>query len=184
MKELFRDAELKMKHALDHLHQELKTLRTGRASLSILDHVTVEYYGTPTPLNQLANLSVPDPTLIVAQPYDPSVLQAIQKAVQGAGLGLNPASDGKVVRIPIPPLNEERRREMVKKAHDMAESTRNAIRQARREANEQLKAKEKEHGISQDDERRGLEEIQKLHDHYIAQTQQSLEHKEKDILTV
>ncbi len=184
MKELFVEVELKMKHAVDHFHQELRTLRTGRASLAILDHVQVEYYGTPTPLNQLANLSVPDASLIVAQPYDPTVTQAIERAIQAAGLGLNPASDGKVVRIPIPPLNEERRLEMVKKAHDMAESTRNGVRQARREGNDQLKAMEKEHAISQDDERRGLEEIQKLHDHYIAQTQQALEHKETDILTV
>ncbi|MGH9465574.1 MAG: ribosome recycling factor [Thermoanaerobaculia bacterium] len=184
MKELFVEVERKMKHALDRFHQELKTLRTGRASLAILDHVQVEYYGTPTPLNQLASLSVADPSLIVAQPYDPTVTQAIERAIQASGLGLNPASDGKVVRIPIPPLNEERRREMVKKAHDMAESTRNGVRQARREGNERLKAMEKEHGISQDDERRGLEEIQKLHDHYIAQTQEALEHREKDILTV
>jgi ribosome recycling factor len=184
MKELFLEVELKMKHAVDHFHQELKTLRTGRASLAILDHVHVEYYGMPTPLNQLANLSVPDPSLIVAQPYDPTVTQAIERAIQASGLGLNPASDGKVVRIPIPPLNEERRREMVKKAHDMAESTRNGVRQARREGNEKLKAMEKEHKISQDDERRGLEETQKLHDHYIALTQEALEHREKDILTV
>jgi ribosome recycling factor len=127
---------------------------------------------------------VPDPSLIVAQPYDPTVTQAIERAIQASGLGLNPASDGKVVRIPIPPLNEERRREMVKKAHDMAESTRNGVRQARREGNEKLKAMEKEHKISQDDERRGLEETQKLHDHYIALTQEALEHREKDILTV
>jgi ribosome recycling factor len=184
MKDLFLEVELKMKHAVDHFHQELKTLRTGRASLAILDHVHVEYYGTPTPLNQLANLSVPDPSLIVAQPYDPTVTQAIERAIQASGLGLNPASDGKVVRIPIPPLNEERRREMVKRAHDMAESTRTGVRQARREGNEKLKAMEKEHKVSQDDERRGLEEIQKLHDHYVALTQEALEHREKDILTV
>ncbi len=184
MKDLFLEVELKMKQAVDHFHQELKTLRTGRASLAIIDHVHVEYYGSPTPLNQLANLSVPDPSLIVVQPYDPSMTQAIERAIQAAGLGLNPASDGKVVRVPIPPLNEERRREMVKKAHDMAESTRNGVRQARREGNDKLKAMEKEHEISQDDERRGLEEIQKLHDHYVTQTQEALEHREKDSLTV
>ncbi len=184
MKDLFLEVELKMKQAVDHFHQELKTLRTGRASLAILDHVHVEYYGSPTPLNQLANLSVPDPSLIVVQPYDPSVTQAIERAIQAAGLGLNPANDGKVVRVPIPPLNEERRREMVKKAHEMAESTRNGVRQARREGNDRLKVMEKEHRISQDDERRGLEEIQKLHDHYVGLTQEALEHREKDILTV
>lgn len=184
MKELFIEVEQKMKHAVDHLHDELKKLRTGRASLSILEGVTVDYYGTPTPVNQVANLAVPDATLIVAQPYDPSMIAAIERAIQSAELGLNPSNDGKVVRIPIPPLNEERRKELVKRAHEMAEGTRNAIRQARREGNEQLKAKEKAKEIGQDDEHRGMDEIQKLHDHYIGQVNTALEHKEKDILTV
>lgn len=184
MKELFIEVEQKMKHAVDHFHDELKKLRTGRASLSLLEGVTVDYYGTPTPISQVANLSVPDATLIVAQPYDPSMIAAIERSIQSAELGLNPSNDGKVVRIPIPPLNEERRKELVKRAHDMAEGTRNAIRQARREGNERLKEKEKEKEIGQDDEHRGMEEIQRLHDHYIGQTNTTLEHKEKDILTV
>ncbi len=184
MQELFREIEVKMKHAVDHLHEELKQLRTGRASLAILEHVMVDYYGSPTPINQVANLSVPDATLIVAQPYDPTVISAIEKAIQGADLGLNPSNDGKVVRIPIPPLTEERRKEMVKRAHDIAETTRNAIRVARREGNEALKKMEKDKEIGQDDEHRGMDEIQKLHDHYIGDTNQTLENKEKDILTV
>lgn len=184
MNELFREIELKMKHAVDHFHDDLKHLRTGRASLAILDGVQANYYGTPTPLSQLANLSVPDPTLIVAQPYDPSVIGEIEKAIMSAELGLNPSNDGKVVRIPIPQLTEERRKEMVKRAHDFAEGTRNTIRQARREGNDQLKEMEKEKQIGQDEEHRGMDEMQKLHDHYIAETNKTLENKEKDILTV
>ncbi len=183
MKELFLDVEKKMKHALDHFHDELKTLRTGRASLAMLDGIMVDYYGTPTPLNQLAGLSVPEATLIVAQVYDPSVIGAVEKAIMQSDLGLNPSNDGKVVRIPVPQLTEERRKEIVKKAHDTAETARNAVRQARREGNDALKAKEREKEISQDQEHTGFEETQKLHDHYIAEVGRVLEIKEQDILT-
>ena len=184
MKELFRSIETKMKHSLDHFHDELKRLRTGRASLGMLEGVMVEYYGTPTPLNQVANLSVADANMIVAQPWDHSNIPAIQRGITQANLGLNPSSDGKVVRIPVPPLTEDRRKELVRKAHELAENAKNGVRQARREGNEQLKAQEKKGEVSQDDERRGLDEIQKLHDHYIAQIGTTLQHKEKDILTV
>ena len=179
-----QEVESKMKKVVDHLHQELKTLRTGRASLSILDSVRVDYFGTPTPLNQVANMSVPDATLIVAQPFDPSTIAAIERAIRQADLGLNPSSDGKVIRIPVPSLTEERRKEIVKKAHDFAEASRNGIRQARREGNDALKKLEKDKGISQDDERRGHDEIQKLHDHYIGLVNKALETKEKDLMTV
>jgi ribosome recycling factor len=182
MKELFRDVEVHMKHALDHFHHELKHLRTGRASLSLLEGITVEYYGTPTPLNQLANLSVADASMITAQPYDPSQSAAIERAIMKSDLGLNPSSDGKIIRIPVPQLTEERRKEIVKKAHDTAEHARNAIRQARREGNDKLKKMEKDKEISQDDERRGLDEIQKLHDRYIHEVGTALEHKEGQIL--
>lgn len=184
MKELFKEVEVHMKHAVDRLHQEFRHLRTGRASLAILEPVQVDYYGTMTPLNQVANLSVADANLLVAQPWDPSTIPAIQRGIAQANLGLNPSSDGKVVRIPIPPLTEDRRKELVKKAHDFAETARNSVRQARRDGNDKLKAQEKKHEISQDDERRGHEEIQRLHDHYIAQISQTLQHKEKDILTL
>jgi ribosome recycling factor len=184
MKDLFRQVELKMKGAVEHLHDELKKLRTGRASIALLEGVTVDYYGTPTPLNQVANLSVADANLIIAQPWDSSQIPAIERAIVKANLGLNPSSDGKLVRIPVPPLTEERRKEMVKKAHELAETARNSVRHVRREGNEQIKVKEKEKEISQDDEHRGLEEVQKLHDHYITQINQTLEHKEEDILTV
>src|SRR4051794_36959456 len=184
MKEIFQQTEVKMKHAVDHFHDELKRLRTGRASLGMLEPVVVDYYGTPTPLNQVANLSVADANLIIAQPWDHSQIPAIQRGITQANLGLNPSSDGKVVRIPIPPLNEDRRKDLVKKAHEIAEHARNTVRQVRREGNEALKGKEKKHEISQDDERRGLEEVQRLHDHYIGQINTTLQHKEKDILTV
>ncbi len=182
MQELFLDTERKMKGAVDHLHTQLKQLRTGRASTSILEGVTADYYGTPTPLNQLANLSVADPTLIVAQPFDPSQIAALEKAIISSGLGLNPSNDGKVIRIPIPPLTEDRRKELVRKAHDMAEHSRNGVRGARREANDSLKKMEREKEISQDDEHRGHDEIQKLHDHYIGEIANTLTTKEKDIM--
>ena len=184
MKRVFQEAEVKMKGAVDHFHEELKTLRTGRASLSILDSVRVDYFGTPTPLNQVANLSVADASLIMAQPWDPSTIGAIEKGILQADLGLNPANDGKVIRIPVPPLTEERRREIVKRAHEFAEANRNSIRQIRRDGNEALKKMEKAKEIGQDEEHHGLDEIQKLHDHYIAQINSAAETKEKDLMTV
>jgi ribosome recycling factor len=184
MKELFRETEVKMKHVVDHLHAEMKHLRTGRASTSLLDGITVDYYGTPTPINQVASLSVADATLLVVQPYDSKQIAGIEKAIRASDLGLNPNNDGKVVRVPIPALTEERRKELVKKAHDAAEHSRTGVRQARREGNDKLKAMEKDKKVSQDDERRGLDEVQKLHDHYIAEIGKILEHKEKDILEV
>ena len=184
MKEVFRDVEDHMKKAVEHLHHELKTLRTGRASIAILDGVQVEYYGNPTPLNQVANLSVADAHMITAQPWEASMIGPIEKAIQTSGLGLNPSNDGKLVRIPIPMLTEERRKEMARKAHDIAESSRNGVRQARREGNDQLKKLEKEKEISQDDEHRGFDEIQKLHDRYISEINSVLETKEKDIMEV
>ena len=182
MQELFLEIELKMKQGVDHFHDQLKHLRTGRASLLMLDGVVVDYYGTPTPLNQLANLSVPEAAMIVAQPFDPSAITAVEKAILKADLGLNPSNDGKLIRIPVPPLTEERRKEIVKKAHDIAEASRNVVRQCRRDGNEALKEKEREKEIGKDDEHRGHEEMQKLHDHYIAEINKSLETKEKDIL--
>lgn len=184
MDEVFRSTEIKMRKALDHFHEELKQLRTGRASLAILDGVRVDYYGTPTPLNQMGNMSVADAQLIVMQPWDSSQIGAIEKAILQSSLGLNPSNDGKVIRIPIPPLTEDRRKELVRQGHDMAEHTRNSIRQARREGNEDLKQLEKDKEISQDDERRGHDEVQKLHDHYVSEVAKAMATKEKDILTV
>lgn len=184
MKEVFREVELEMKKALERFHEELRHLRTGRASLTLLEGITADYYGTPTPLNQLGNLSVADASTILIQPWDATAAAAIEKAILQSDLGLNPANDGKVIRVPIPPLNEERRREIVKVAHDHAESARNSVRQFRREGNDRLKAMSKDGEIGQDDEHRGHDEIQRLHDHYIQEINQSLESKEKDIMTV
>jgi len=184
MKEVYNEVETHMKHAVDHFHHELKHLRTGRASLGLLEGITVDYYGSQVPLNQVANLSVSDATLIVAQPFDPSQSAAIERAIMKSDLGLNPSSDGKVIRIPVPSLTEERRREIVKKAHDLAEHARNGVRQARREGNDKLKKKEKDKEISQDDERRGLDDVQKLHDRYIGEITTALQKKEQQILEV
>lgn len=184
MKEIFSAVESQMKHASDHFHEELKRLRTGRASLQLLDGVTIDYFGSPTPLKQVATLSVVDATMLMAAPYDPSQIAAIERAIRKSDLGLNPMSDGKVVRIPVPSLTEERRKEIVRKAHDLAETARNAVRQARREGNERLKKLERDHELGQDDERRALDDVQKLHDRFIGDINKALEHKEKDILHV
>lgn len=184
MIELYREIEVKMKHAVDHFHHELKQLRTGRASVGMLEGVLVDYYGSPTPINQVATLTVADATMIVAQPFDPTQISAIERAIQRSELGFNPSNDGRVVRIPVPQLTEERRREIVRRAHDMAEHSRNAIRQARREGNDRLKSMEKDKKISQDDDRRGHEEMQKLHDHYMAEVNGSLRTKEAQILEI
>ncbi len=184
MKEVFQTVEQHMKHAVDHLHHELKQLRTGRASLSMLDGISVDYYGSQVPLNQVANLSVADATLIIAQPYDSSQTPAIERAIMKSDLGVNPSSDGKVIRIPFPQLTEDRRKEIVKKAHDMAEHARTGIRQARREGNDKLKKMEKDKAISQDDERRGLDDVQKLHDRFIAEISTALHKKEQQIMEI
>lgn len=183
-KDVLKDMERRMNGAIDALHSEFKTLRTGRANTSVLDSVVVDYYGTPTPIAQVANLSVPESSLIVAQPWDKSMISAIEKAIRNAGLGLNPANDGKVVRIPMPPLTEDRRKELVKKAHQMSEEARTAVRQVRRDGNDKLKKMEKEHVISQDDEKRALDDSQKLTDRFIEQINETLRHKEKEIMEV
>jgi ribosome recycling factor len=167
LKGLFAEVNTRMKAALDHLHHEFAGVRTGRASVTILDGVHVEAYGSKMPLNQVAGLSIPEPTLIVAQPFDPSQLGAIEKAIRSAGLGLNPANDGKVVRIPLPALTEERRKELSKHVHKLSEEGRNSVRQVRRDANDRLKKMLKDHGLSEDDEKKGLDEVQKVTDHHI-----------------
>lgn len=182
MKALFQEVELRMKAAVDHLHHELKAIRTGRATIALLDGIMVEYYGSLVPINQVATLSVADAGMLVAQPFEPSVIAAIERAIRKSDLGLNPGNDGRVVRIPVPPLTEDRRKELVKKAHDAAEHARTGVRLARREGNDELKKKTKDKEISQDDERRGFDEIQKLHDHYIGEIGKALETKERQIL--
>ncbi|MGH9456471.1 MAG: ribosome recycling factor [Thermoanaerobaculia bacterium] len=184
VKEVLKDMDRRMHGALEALHGEFKQLRTGRASLSMLDGVTVSAYGSEMPLNQVATLAVPEPSLITAQPWDKSMIPVIEKAIRSADLGFNPASDGKVVRIPVPPLTEERRKELVKKAHHMSEEVRTAIRQVRRDGNDKLKKMQKDHVISEDDEKRGHDEIQKLTDRFIEQVNETLKHKEKEIMEV
>ena len=164
LKGLYAEANKRMKAALDHLQHEYAGVRTGRASVTILDNVHVEAYGSKMPLNQVAGLSIPEPTMIVAQPFDPSQLGAIEKAIRSAGLGLNPANDGKVVRIPLPSLTEERRKELSKHVHKLSEDGRNSVRAVRRDANDRLKKMLKDHGLSEDDEKKGLDEVQKLTD--------------------
>ena len=153
-----------------------------RASVGILEGVHVEAYGARMPLNQVASLSVPEPSLIVAQPFDPSLMGAIEKAIRSSDLGLNPANDGKVVRVPIPALTDERRKELSRHVHKQAEEGRNALRAVRRDANERLKKLLKDHAISEDDERRGLEEVQKITDHHIRQIDELQKKKDEELL--
>lgn len=182
VKDSLAEAKIRMGKALEDFRQELATVRTGRASVSLLDHIKVDYYGTPTPLNQVATLGVPEPSLLTVQPWDPSMLPAIDKAIRSSDLGLNPMSDGKFLRIPIPPLTEERRKELVKHLHKVLENHRTAIRNIRRDANETLKRLLKDKKISEDDEKRGLDEVQKLTDESIEKLDGQGKTKEKEIL--
>ena len=184
VKDLLASTEKKMKDRIEFARHSLATIRTGRASLAILDGITVDYYGTQTPLNQVATLTIPDPTLIVAQPWDASVIPAVEKAIRKSDLGLNPNNDGKSVKIPIPPLTEERRKELVKKVAHMGEEERTHVRQLRRDANEAAKKLLKEKTISEDDEKRALDQIQKLTDRYIQVIDELVKHKEKELLEV
>jgi ribosome recycling factor len=167
LKGLFGEVKKRMDAQIEHVRRELGGVRTGRASVGILDTVQVDAYGSSMPLNQVASLSIPEPTLIVAQPFDPSLMATIEKAIRSSNLGLNPTNDGKVVRIPIPPLTEERRKELSKLVHKHAEDGRNGVRQVRRDANDRLKKLLKDHKISEDDERRGLDDVQKVTDQHI-----------------
>src|SRR6266849_7283864 len=182
LKGLFAEVNTRMNTAVEHVRHELGGVRTGRASVTILDSVHVEAYGARMPLNQLAGLSVPEPTLIVAQPFDPSQLSAIEKAIRASDLGLNPSNDGKVVRIPIPALTEERRKELSRHVHKLAEEGRNTVRQVRRDANERLKKLLKDSKISQDDEKRGLDEVQKITDQHIRLIDEAQKKKDTELL--
>ena len=184
LKSLSTESTKRMDTALDHVKHELGGVRTGRASVTMLDAVHVEAYGSKMPLNQLAGLSVPEPALIVAQPFDPSQLGAIEKAIRAAGLGLNPANDGKVVRIPFPPLTEERRKELSRHVHKLAEEGRNSVRAVRRDANERLKKLLKDHKISEDDERKGLKTVQETTDKAVTKVDEIHATKEAEILEV
>jgi len=184
IKEVVSEAEERMKKAIEVLRKDFASLRAGRATPALLDKILVDYYGVPTPINQMANISVPEPRLLVIQPWDKSVISSIEKAIQKSDLGLTPNNDGTVIRLAIPQLTQERRNELVKVVKKKAEEARVAIRNVRRDANDQLKDFEKEHEISEDDSKRGQEEVQKLTDKCIKEVDQVLSHKEEEIMEV
>jgi len=179
---LIKDLRRRLDAAVDAHRKELAGVRTGKASLSLLDGITVEYYGTATPLNQVGTLSTPEPNLITIKPYDMSIMGDIEKSVRKSDLGLNPVNDGKLIRIPIPALTEERRQQLAKHVHKVTEHGHNEVRQIRRHGNEELKKLEKEKQISQDDEKKGLDLVQKLHDEYIKKLDDVAKAKEQEIL--
>jgi len=182
LKSLNAEVKKRMDAQIEHVRRELGGVRTGRASVNILDSVHVEAYGSAMPLNQVASLSIPEPTMIMAQPFDPSLMGAVEKAIRSANLGLNPTNDGKVVRIPIPTLTEERRKDLSKLVHKYAEEGRNGVRQVRREANEKLKKLLKDHKISEDDERKGLDEVQRITDGHIKLIDDAQKKKDTELL--
>jgi len=182
VKEIESHAKTRMEKVLSDLQHEMASIRTGRASVGLMDSVRVDYYGTPTPLNQVATLHVPEPSLITVQPWDVSQIGAIEKAIRSADLGLNPNNDGRIIRVPIPPLTEERRKDIVKHLHVVAEDHKVAARNIRRDANENLKKLLKDKVISEDDDRRAHDEVQKLTDSYITKVDQAAKAKEKEIL--
>jgi len=178
------EVKQRMTKAVEDLRRELASIRTGRASLSLFENIGVEYYGTQTPINQVASLSIPEPSLVTIQPYDGSLIGAIEKAILASDLGLNPANDGRLIRIPIPPLNEERRRQLARHVHRVLEDHRTAVRNIRRDGNEAMKKHLKEKKISEDEERRALDEIQKLTDEFVSALEDVARKKEEEILTV
>jgi ribosome recycling factor len=184
LKELSADLRHRMDQSVATFQASLAATRTGRASVHMLDQVKVDYYGTLTPINQLAQLSAPEPQLIVISPYDPNILKEIEKSIRVADLGFNPLSDGKVLRIPVPPMTEERRREVVKHIHKILEEHRTAVRNVRRDGNEALKKMAKEKKISEDEEKRALEEVQKMTDEEIRRMEELSHKKEAEVMQV
>jgi ribosome recycling factor len=183
-KDVIKETRPRMEASVEDLRKRLSSVRTGRAVVTLLDPVMVDYYGTPTPLNQMASISVPDAQMLAVQPWDQSQLGAIEKAIRTADLGLNPTNDGKMVRVPIPALTEERRRQLAKQVHDFAEEHRTAIRNIRRDSNERLKKMLKDKTISEDNERDGLDEVQKLTNAYIGKVDELAKTKEQEIMSV
>ena len=183
-KDVIKESRPRMEAVIDDVRKKLATIRTGRAAVSLLDTVMVEYYGTPTPLSQMASVHVPEPQMLTVQPWDQTQLGVIEKAIRAADLGLNPSNDGKLVRIPIPPLTEERRKQLAKQVHEIAEDHRTAVRNIRRDSNDRLKKLLKDKAISEDAERAGLEEVQKLTNTYIGKIDELMKTKENEILNV
>jgi ribosome recycling factor len=182
LKGMFTEVKGRMDGAIDRVRREMANVRTGRATVGLLDSVHVEAYGSKMPINQVATLSVPEPAMIIAQPFDPSLMGAIEKAIRASDLGLNPANDGKVVRVPIPALTDDRRKELSRHVHKQAEEGRNAVRLVRRDGNERLKKLLKDHKISEDDERKGLDQIQKLTDDHVKMIDELQKKKDQDLL--
>ena len=183
-KDVAASLKTRMEKAVSDLQHEMASIRTGRASLGLLDQIRVDYYGTPSPLNQVANLHVPEPSLITIQPWDGSMIGLIEKAIRISDLGLNPANDGKIIRLPIPPLTEERRKEMVKRLHGAAEHHRVAVRNIRRDGNEAVKKLLKDKKVTEDEEKKAHEEIQKLTDSFMLKIDQAAGSKEKKIMEI
>ncbi len=184
VEETLQDAEQKMRSAVSVTQEELASIRTGRANPKLLDRVTVDYYGTHVPLRDLAGFSVPEPRLLVIQPYDRNAMASMEKAIMSSDLGLTPSNDGNVIRLSFPPLTEERRKDLTKLARERVEEGRVSVRNVRRHAKESLERLEREHGISQDDLHRSEQRLQKLTDQFVAEMDQLLEHKEKDLMEV
>jgi ribosome recycling factor len=182
--DVYLEIEHKMERSIEALHKELARIRTGRASLALLDGLTIDYYGSPTPLNQVATLAVPESRLITIQPWDKSQLGPIEKAIQRSDLGITPTNDGQVVRLAIPPLTAERRQELVKQVKKIGEETKIALRNVRRDGNDALKALEKEKKVSEDDWRRGQEHVQNITNRFIAKTDEILSAKEHEVMEV
>ena len=184
VKEISKDTKTRMEKVVEDFRHKLSSVRTGRASTNLLDNITVEAYGSQLPLNQVGTLNAPDAAMLTIQPFDPSLIATIEKAIRTADLGLNPGNDGKLIRIPVPPLTEERRKNMVKTLHEMAEDHKTAARNIRRDSNDKLKKSLKDKTISEDEEKGGLDEVQKLTDQYIARISDLSKHKEDEILKV
>ena len=182
LKGMFGEVKTRMDAAIDRVRRDMASVRTGRATVSLLDGIQVEAYGSRMPINQVATPSVPEPALIVAQPFDPSTMKEIEKAIRASDLGLNPSNDGKVIRIPIPALTDERRKELSRHVHKQAEEGRNVVRNVRRDANERLKKLLKDHKISEDDERKGLEQVQKMTDEHVKLIDDLQKKKDSDLL--
>src|SRR5678815_5372701 len=183
-KDVIKETRPRMEAAVEDLRKRLASIRTGRAAVSILDAVVVDYYGTPTPLNQLASVHAPEPQMLTVQPWDQTQIGAVEKAIRAADLGLNPSNDGKLVRVPVPALTEERRRQLAKQVHEVAEEHRTAIRNVRRDGNDRLKKMLKDKLISEDAERDALLEVQKLTDSHIGKIDELAKGKEQEILSV
>src|SRR5215510_12500575 len=183
-KEEIASAKKRMEKALEDFRKELGTIRTGRASISILDNIQVDYYGVPTPINQVGQLATPEPTLVTVQPYDVSMVGPVEKAIRASDLGLNPSNDGRIIRIPIPALTEERRKQLAKHVHKVLEEHRTAVRNIRRDGNEHLKKMLKDKAISEDDEKKSLEDIQKLTDDFVKKLEDVAKAKEAKIIKV